>query len=182
MLFQTVDNLKRQSIMISIVLMAVGIVMIICPERYELTLTSVLGYVLVITATVWVLEFIASNKTLIRYIYFTLALIMDIAGMCVLFYRHDILRVLGWLFGVILILDGAYGIFNAMTYARRSGRVGWQILVILCSLLVVMGILLILNLWWDSTHKLFLAIGVMLLISSAVDACKLIWIWPQRTE
>lgn len=182
MLFQTVDNLKRQSIMISIVLMAVGIVMIICPERYELTLTSVLGYVLVITATVWVLEFIASNKTLIRYIYFTLALIMDIAGMCVLFYRHDILRVLGWLFGVTLILDGAYGIFNAMTYARRSGRVGWQTLVVLCSLLVVMGILLILNLWWDSIHELFLAIGVMLLISSAVDACKLIWIWPQRTE
>ena len=182
MLFQTVDNLKRQSIMVSIVLMAVGIVMIICPQRYELTLTSVLGYVLVIIATIWVLEFVASNKTLIRYIYFTIALIMDIAGMCVLFYRNDMLRVLGWLFGVILILDGAYGIFNAMTYARRSGRSGWQILVVLCSLLIVMGVILIFNPWWDSTHKLFVAIGVMLLISSAVDACKLIWIWPQRTE
>ena len=182
MLFQTVDNLKRQSIMISIVLMAVGIVMIICPQRYEMTLTSALGYVLVVTGSVWVLEFIASNKTLIRYIYFTIALILVIAGLCVLFYRHDILRVLGWLFGLFLILDGAYGIFNAMTYARRSSRAGWQVLVVLCAVLVALGILLIFNPWWDSTHKLFLAIGVMLLISSAVDACKLIWIWPQRTE
>ena len=162
--------------------MAVGIIMIICPERYETTLTSVLGYILVITASVWILEFLASNKTLIRYIYLTIALIMDIAGLCVLFYRHDVLRVLSWLFGLFLILDGAYGVFNAMTYARRSGRKGWWILNILCAMLVLFGFILIFNPWWDSTHKLFLAIGVMLLISASVGALRLIWIWPQRSE
>ncbi len=182
MIFQTVENLKRQSIMLSIVLMAVGIVMIICPERYELTLTSVLGYILIITGSVWVLEFIASNKSLIRYIYFTVALIMEIAGLCILFYRHDILIVLGLLFGIFLILDGAYGIFNAMTYAKRSERKGWEVLIVLCALLVVFGIILIFNPWWETTHKLFLAIGIMLLVSAAVDGMKLIWIWPHRAE
>ncbi len=182
MLFQTVDNLKRQSIMNSIILMAVGLIMIICPERYVLTLTSVLGYILVITATVWVLEFMSSNKTLIRYIYFTIALIMGIAGLCVLFYRHDIIRVLGWFFGIFLILDGVYGVFNAMTYAKRSGRKGWWVLIVLCAMLAVLGFILIFNPWWDSTQKLFLAIGIMLLISAAVGALRLIWIWPQRSE
>ena len=34
MLFQELGKLKRSSIMTSIVLMAMGIVMVICPDRY----------------------------------------------------------------------------------------------------------------------------------------------------
>ncbi len=182
MLFQTVDNLKRQTIMISIVLMAAGLIMVICPEEYMTTMNAMVGYAMVITALVWVLDFLSSNKTLIRYIYLTIALILGVAGLCVLFFKDDILMVSSWLFGVFLVLDGAYGVFNAMTYARRSERKGWGVLVFLCFCLVALGIVLIINPWWDEPRVLFMVIGFMLLFSAAVGALRLVWIWPARSE
>ena len=50
MIFQTVDKLKRQSVMLSIILMAAGVVIIICPEPYIQAMTNLLGYVMIIFA------------------------------------------------------------------------------------------------------------------------------------
>ena len=80
MLFQELGKLKRSSIMTSIVMMALGIMMIICPEPYIPSLVSALGYVMVIGATVVVLNFISGKKVLIQYIYFTFALIAGLLG------------------------------------------------------------------------------------------------------
>ena len=156
--------------------------MMICPEEYMTTLTAMLGYAMVITALVWVLEFLTSNKILIRYIYLTIALILGVVGLCVLFFKDDVLFVSTWLFGVFLVLDGAYGVFNAMTYARRSEKKGWGILVALCLILVIFGILLMINPWWNEPRVLFMVIGFMLLFSAAVGGLRLIWIWPARSE
>ena len=38
MLFQSLDKLKRQSILAAILMMALGVVMLICPESYVNTL------------------------------------------------------------------------------------------------------------------------------------------------
>ena len=60
MLFQELSKLKRSSIMTSIILMAVGILMIICPPQYIDTLVSALGYGMVTLAAVMVMDFLSS--------------------------------------------------------------------------------------------------------------------------
>ena len=40
MLFQSLDKLKRQSILAAILMMALGVVMLICPESYGRCLNS----------------------------------------------------------------------------------------------------------------------------------------------
>ena len=50
MLFEELSKIKRSSIMTSIILAAVGIVMILCPPLYVDSLVAVLGYGMVIGA------------------------------------------------------------------------------------------------------------------------------------
>ena len=71
MLFQELGKLKRSSIMTSIITMAVGVLMIMCPAQYVGALVSTLGYVMVIFSAVWVLNFISGKRVLMNYIYLT---------------------------------------------------------------------------------------------------------------
>ena len=48
MLFEELSKIKRSSIMTSIILAAVGIVMILCPPQYIESLVAVLGYGMVV--------------------------------------------------------------------------------------------------------------------------------------
>ena len=181
MLFQGLGKLKRSSIMTSIILMAVGMLMVMCPDAYVGSLVSVLGYAMVIAAAVWGLEFLSSKKALIHYIFLTGALLLALLGIAVLV-REDIVRVIGLVFGLVLVGDGCIGIYNAQTYVRRAQRKGWWILTGLCGLLVLFGLIILINPWWDTPARLFDVIGGMLLFSSAVSIVRLIFIWPIRDE
>ena len=93
MLFQELGKLKRSSIMTSIIIMAVGILMIICPPQYIDTLVSALGYGMVTLAAVMVMDFLSSRKVLMNYIYLTGALLLALLGIAVLT-LDEIVRVL----------------------------------------------------------------------------------------
>ena len=139
MLFDSLDKIKRNSIFSAILLMALGAVMLLCPEAYISSFTLGAGYVLVIIAMVMMLDFFTSKKSLMDYILFVAALLILILGGCVLVFSEDIMSVLARLFGILLVADGARTIFHAFTYARRSERKGWWVLVVLSVLLIIAG-------------------------------------------
>ncbi len=180
MLFESLDKLKRNSIMSAILLTVLGIIVMICPRDRIPMLTLVFGYTLIIIAIVMMLNFFASKKSLMDYIKFVGALALLIVGACVLIFRDDLLRVLAWLFGVLLILDGARTMFHAFTYARRSQRKGWWVLAVLSLLLIVAGIIVFLNPWWDTPNMLMKVIGCAVLFSAVVSGFRLLWTWPLR--
>lgn len=182
MLFQTLDKLKRQSILAAILMMALGVVMLICPESYVNTLVVTVGYGMIVFALVEMLEFVASRKALIHYILFTGALIIAILGVFILIYNQDLLKALGWLFGFVLVQDGLFTLLNALLFARRSNRKGWWMLVILAAVPLVLGVLIFLNPWWDSPSLLMKVIGGALLFSALVSVLRLIWVWPFKNE
>ena len=178
MLFQSLDKLKRQSILAAILMMALGVIMLIIPESYVNTLVVTAGYGMIIFAIVEMLEFISSKKALINYISFTGALIVAILGIFVLIYNQDLLKTLGWLFGFVLVQDGLFTLLNALLFARHSNRKGWWMLLVLAIALVTLGVLIFLNPWWDSPNLLMKVIGGALLFSAFVTAIRLIWVWP----
>ena len=167
--------------MTSVITMAIGIVMIICPDRYVDMLVAALGYVLLVVATVMVLEFLSSKKALINYIYLAGALLIGILGMAVLFYREHVLQMLGLVFGIGLILEGINDLFNAWMYARRAQRNGWWILVLLAIVLIALGVLILRNPFWDTPTTLMSVIGAALLFSSAVGILRVIMTWPFKS-
>ena len=182
MLFESLDKIRRNSIMSAILLIALGSVILICPESYIDTLVHLFGYTLIVISIIMILNFFSSNKSLIEYLKFIGALVIGIVGICVLVFNNDILKVLAWLFGFLLILDGARTMLHSFIYARRSERKGWWILSILSTLLIVAGIVLFVNPWWDTPNKLMKVIGGTVLFSSLVSAIRLIWTWPLRSS
>lgn len=55
MLFDSLDKLKRNSILSAILLMALGAIMLICPPNYVDLLAQVAGYILIVIAMVGIL-------------------------------------------------------------------------------------------------------------------------------
>ena len=181
MLFEELGKLKRSSIMTSIIFIAVGIVMIMCPAQYVKALVSVLGYAMEILAAVWILDFISGKKTLMSYVYLTGALIVALLGMAVLVFDNIVL-VIGVIFGLVQIVSGVVSIVNAWMYARRAQRKGWWILIVLSVLMILFGLIVLINPWWNEPTKLFDVIGGMLLFSSVVSIVRLIFNWPIKGE
>ncbi len=181
MLFQELGKLKRSSIMTAIILGAVGIVMIMCPAQYVNALVSTLGYGMLVLATVWVLNFLASKKTLMSYIYLTGALIIALLGIAVLVFDNIVLFI-GIVFGLVLLGDGITTLISTWTYTRRAQRKGWWLLIVLSVLMILCGLVLLINPWWNEPTMLFDVIGVMLLFSSVVSIVRLIFLWPIKSE
>ena len=181
MLFQELGKLKRGMIMTSVIMMAVGILMLICPERYVRLLVVAAGYGLLVLASVMGFEFLSSKKVLINYVYLTGALLIGILGAAVLFYRNDVLQVLGLLFGIFLVIEGLNELFNTWKYARRAQRKGWWLLILLSLLLLASGIIILTNPWWNTPGSLMKVIGGMMLFSSAVGIVHVILIWPFKS-
>jgi uncharacterized membrane protein HdeD (DUF308 family) len=154
--------------------------MIICPRQYVNALVSTLGYGMLVLATVWTLDFISSKKTLMCYVHLTGALILALLGIAIVAFEADVVRVIGLIFGVVLVGDGTVGIVNAWMYARRAGRSGWWVLLVLNVLMILCGLIVLINPWWNEPTMLFDVIGGMLLFSSIVSIVRLFYLWPIR--
>ena len=181
MLFEELSKIKRSSIMTSIILAAIGIVMILCPPQYVGSLVAVLGYVLAILSGVMILNYITNKKSLINCVKFAGALIILLLGIAILVFEN-IMLFIGIVFGVVLVADGLITMINTWMYARRAKLKGWWLLVLFSLLLIAGGVIILVNPWWNETLKLFDVIGMMLLFSSLVGIVRLIIIWPIKDE
>ena len=106
MLFQSINKIKRSSIITSLLLIALGVVMIICPGSYTMSLISGMGYAGMILAAVMVLEYLDSKKAFMNGVLLFFALAIGLLGLAVVVFRDSVLQILGWTFGILLILQG----------------------------------------------------------------------------
>lgn len=166
----------------AMILMAVGLAMVICPERYIDSLISVMGYCALILAVVMILDYLASEKFLMNTVLLCVAMVVGLLGLSVLVFKDHILKLLGWMFGVLLVLQGIELFYNALMYVRPSGRRGWWLMAILALVLVAAGVTIFLNPWWDTPRALLKIIGITLLFDAAVSIIRLIWIWPIKGD
>lgn len=180
MLFQELGKMKRSWIMTSIILGAVGLVMIMCPVRYMGMLISGAGYALLVTAVVMILEFLSSKKVLINYVLLTGAILIGLLGMLVLIDRGDVLPMMSLLFGLGLIIEGLSDLFNAFMYTRRAGKSAWRILAVLSLLTILVGLILLMY-RWHSPVVLKRVIGGMMLFSSLINIIRVILAWPFKS-
>lgn len=181
MLSQELGKMKRTWIMSSIITIAIGLIMIMCPVSYMGMFVSALGYILLVAATVVMLEFTTSKKVLINYIYLTGGILAALLGLFILLQRLELLPMLSFLFGLILILDGVNDFNSAYTYARRAGSAAWVTLVVMSVLTVAFGVVLLINPWWHSTEVIKNVIGCMMLITSVFSIIRVVLVWPFRS-
>lgn len=178
MLFNSLDKFKRTLVMTIVLLMFAGLIMFVVPVSYVPMLGKVVGFCFLVSSILSILGFIDSNKALIHYIRLFVGLLLGLFGILLFAVEDLFLALLNWLVGTLPLLLGGYGIYHALTYARRSGRKGWQMLVVLACLLLLFGTVLFWNPWTKDPRKLLYVIGGTLFYSAVVYAVSLLWIWP----
>ena len=181
MIFDSLDKLRRSSLMNAILLIALGALILICPTKYIEFLTLGFGYTLVVVALVMLLNYLSSNKTLIDHLLLMLSLIIGIVGLCTLMFRTDVIQTVARLFSFLLLLDGIRNLYYSVTYARVSGRKGWWFLSILAGLLVAAAVVMFRNPWWDTPDMLMKAVGAVVLFSAAISAIRIVFTRPIGT-
>ncbi len=180
MIFEGLNKLRRNAIMNAIILLAFGVILLILPEEYLSSLIMAAGSVLIIISIGMIFDFLSSNKALIHFIVLTGALALGIIGIAVLVFQEDVLFVLGFLFGLVLILVSIYGIAHSWLYARRSERQGWWVLIPLYALQIICGLFIMINPFWKEAGEFKQVIAVVIVLASIVSALRLIWVWPLR--
>ena len=178
MLFQGLDKLKRSAIMTSIILMFIGNILLVLPEGALTFLGGAVGFSLLVVSVVAILNFIGSPKALIHYILLAIGLFSGLLGIIFLVFESFLADCLFWLVGLLPIFGGAYGVYHALTFARRSGRRGWWILIVLSVFLIVFGGFIFYNPWMESPQAVMQVIGGTMMYSAFLSALRLIWIWP----
>ena len=182
MLFESLDRIKRNTLMSTVVLMFFGLVLLLLPEAYFPFLSSALGFALAVLFVYTILRFLSREKNLMAYIKLSLGLLSGVFACAFFIFDGLLLAILSWLVGTLPILFGVYGIYHAIAFARRSGRKGWWMLIVLSACLIVFGSFVFWNPWMDSTHAFIQIIGGTLLYSAFVSALSLIWLWPIHKE
>ena len=182
MIIQALEKIKQQTIISSILLMIVGLIMLIIPVRHDDVLVEILGYIILLVGGVMIWDFISAEKKLVSWILFTVALLLVVLGLFVLTSGNNILTVLSVIFGILLIVDGLHSAVHAWMYARRSGKKWWWILLLLSISLIVSGIVIFNNPWWQSAHSFVKVIGGVMIYAAFVGIIRLILVWPIRTK
>lgn len=182
MISEELLKLKRKAIMAAFVLVVIGILMIICPDEYISIMIKLFSAVVLIVAVLGCLEFLSSNKAMIQYLYLIGWMILGIVGAALMVFEFQSLNILSILAGIILIVLGIYSMFSSLTYARRSGRGGWWLLVVFAIILIACGVLSIINPQLRILGNQFRAIGILMIISSVVYILRFIWLWPAKAE
>lgn len=178
MLFNTLNKLKRTMVMMIIFLLFAGLTMFVVPVSYIPGLGKILGFFFLILAILKILDFIGSNKSMISYFGLALGFLAGFFGILLFAIDGLFLALLNWLTGTLPILLGFMGLYHALTYARRSGRKGWWLLIILNCLLLVFGTILFVNPWADDPRAVLQVIGGTLFYSGVVYMISFFWIWP----
>ena len=182
MLFNTLDKLKRTMVMMIIFLLFAGLTMFVVPVSYVPMLGKTLGFALLVLSILKIMDFISSKKGLAHYISLTLGLLAGLIGILLFAIDGLFLAVLNWLVGTLPILLGFVGLYNALFFARRSGRKGWWVLIILNCLLLAFGTVLFVNPWSEDPRAVLMVIGGTLFYSALVYLISLFWIWPFRQQ
>lgn len=182
MLLNELDNVRRHIIMMAIIFIFAGIALIEVPEQYLGFLGSAFSFAVLVWATVWILEFIEGRKSLIAYLKLFAALAGMLLGLAVLLFDGFFLWMLAMLTGVLPIFVGAFGMYYVLVFARRSGRRGWRIPLVLSFLLMAYGVLVIVNPWSYDLGAEQNVIGGALTYSAFMYALMLAWIWPTPAQ
>ena len=182
MAFEALDRIKRNAIFTAILMMALGVILLICPPSYGPTILLGFGFTLAVIAIVIMLNFFSAKKSLINYVKFTGAIIVLIAAICVLIYRENTLLIMALSFGVLLILDGIRSLIHSFTYARRARKKAWWVLTILAAILIIVGIGVFTTPLIANEYAVFISIGIALLFASMVSIFRLIWTWPIKEK
>ena len=150
---------KWDSILISVIVIAVGVLCIAMPDRSADVLCIVFGCsLLAIGITVFVKSVLYGGLFTSTAIVFSISL--TVTGIFCLVNPYVIQSILTVLFGLFILLDSAQGLADGIDCAR-AGISGWVILVITSALTMLLGIIIM---FYTTFESVMIITGIALVV------------------
>lgn len=150
---------KWDSILISVIVIAVGVLCIAMPDRSADVLCIVFGCsLLAIGITVFVKSVLYGG--LFTSTAIVLSISITVTGIFCLVNPYVIQSILTVLFGLFILLDSAQGLADGIDCAR-AGISGWVILVITSALTMVLGIIIM---FYTTFESVMIITGIALVV------------------
>ncbi len=178
MLFEELDRIKRKAILSTVILVIAGIMLLVLPDTVLPFFNGLMGIGFLVISVDAVFTYLASKKALIHCINLTVGLLCGILGLSLLAFDNLLTSMLYWLVSVLPIGFGLYGIYHALMFARRSGRKGWWVLIILSVTLILFGGFALFNPWVETAAGTMHLIGGTMMYTALISGLRLVWLWP----
>jgi uncharacterized membrane protein HdeD (DUF308 family) len=161
-------KLKWNMILMSGIYLVLGIVLLMWPEAVKSVICYVIGGIVMLAGLVQVIRFfLAKDRMAFAPLTLTFgAVCLALGGFLIV--RSDVVwTVLPIVFGLFVVFDSVLRMQNALELKRSEAR-NWWVFLLLALLSIVLGGVMIYD-PFGSTDLLIMAIGVILLVESALN-------------
>ena len=162
-------EILRNKLVVGILLLIVGIGMICVPEAYISALVRIAGILLLIAAIVRIISYIRSERTASDVLLLIAGIIFAGFGISFLANPAWVVNFIYIWFGLLVILDGIMGIYNAFAVLKKNG-LKWIPAAVSSLIVLVFGVIVVMN-PFATAAWLYRFIGISLALGGISDIC-----------
>lgn len=166
---RTIKNALSNRLVVGIAFLVFGLGMVFCPEPYIKAAVIVIGIIMLIVCAVRVFFFIRGEKDAFAILGLVLTIIFAVLGVICIAASEWVVSIIYFIFGILIIIDGIFGIYNSVAVLRRNDLL-WMPFAILSLVSIAIGVVLLFNPFGAAEWTLRL-VGASLALGGIFDIC-----------
>lgn len=165
---KTLKKIKWNVIISSVIYVALGVILLLWPEKMARNICYVIGVIAVAVGIVNLIDYIRKDYSVDAYRYnLVYGLVFILFGVFVFVKVDTVVSIIPFLLGFAVTISGLLKLQNAVDLVRMKYK-GWGAVMIVSVLNIAFGVVLIMN-PFDSAMILFICIGIGMIYSGVSD-------------
>lgn len=165
---KTLKKIKWNVIISSVIYVALGVILLLWPEKMARNICYVIGVIAVAVGIVNLIDYIRKDYSVDAYRYnLVYGLVSILFGVFVFVKVDTVVSIIPFLLGFAVTISGLLKLQNAVDLVRMKYK-GWGAVMIVSILNIAFGVVLIMN-PFDSAMILFICIGIGMIYSGVSD-------------
>jgi len=165
---KTLKKIKWNVIISSVIYVALGVILLLWPEKMARNICYVIGVIAVAVGIVNLIDYIRKDYSVDAYRYnLVYGLVSILFGVFVFVKVDTVVSIIPFLLGFAVTISGLLKLQNAVDLVRMKYK-GWGAVMIVSVLNIAFGVVLIMN-PFDSAMVLFICIGIGMIYSGVSD-------------
>lgn len=165
---KTLKKIKWNVIISSVIYVALGVILLLWPEKMARNICYVIGVIAVAVGIVNLIDYIRKDYSVDAYRYnLVYGLVSILFGVFVFVKVDTVVSIIPFLLGFAVTISGLLKLQNAVDLIRMKYK-GWGAVMIVSVLNIAFGVVLIMN-PFDSAMVLFICIGIGMIYSGVSD-------------
>lgn len=165
---KTLKKIKWNVIISSVIYVALGVILLLWPEKMARNICYVIGVIAVAVGIVNLIDYIRKDYSVDAYRYnLVYGLVFILFGVFVFVKVDTVVSIIPFLLGFAVTISGLLKLQNAVDLVRMKYK-GWGAVMIVSVLNIAFGVVLIMN-PFDSAMVLFICIGIGMIYSGVSD-------------